>query len=108
MAMSKKNSRTIMVANETYKWTISPNSGYVVLVVELEMGVGRRIEVYINSDINDFWANFPHINNLDLKVIKPGDVKNIIIQALKDGWGPKEKGKPLIFDLVSEKINRRL
>ena len=102
VAIPNKNSRKIVVASETYRWTVSPDDGYIVFVAEQEGFKGRRLQVYIDSDINKFWANFPGVKELNLKVIKTKDAESIISQAIEKGWNPKEKGSPIIFDLSED------
>lgn len=102
MAIPNRSSRKIVVGNKTYRWIISHKDEYIVLVVEQEESKGRRIEVFISSDIDKFWVEFPNVKDLNLKIIKPKDVESIISQAINEGWNPKEKGSPIIFDL-SEK-----
>ncbi|MCR8635337.1 hypothetical protein [Paenibacillus radicis (ex Xue et al. 2023)] len=107
MTINKKSSRSILIDIESYNWTISPDSGYIVFVAEHAQIKGRRIEVYITSEVNSYWTNFPKVNEMNIKVIKPHDVKNIINQALIKGWDPKVKGKPMVFDLEGEFIIKR-
>ncbi|WP_248484070.1 hypothetical protein [Tepidibacter aestuarii] len=102
MAIPNKNSRKIVVGNETYRWTISPNNDYIVFIAEQEESKGRRLEVYIYSDINKFWVSFPDIKDLNLKIIKPKNAELIISQAINKGWNPKEKGSPITFDLTED------
>lgn len=99
MAIPRKNSRVIVVANEEYRCTISPEDSYIVFIAEHEEFTGRRVQVYINTDINKLWVNFPEVENLNLRIIKPKDAEAIITQAIEKGWKPKEKGSPLSFDL---------
>jgi hypothetical protein len=104
MAISKKKSRLINIEGQKYRWIVSGNDGYNVFVAEKENVKGRKIEVYFDTDINKFWSEFPNIDNLNLKVIKPKDSESIIRQALNLGWNPDEKGKPLVFDMIDDKI----
>ncbi|MEW9700331.1 hypothetical protein [Paenibacillus sp. SI8] len=107
MTINKKSSRSILIDNESYSWTISPDSGYIVFVAEHAQIKGSRIEVYITSDLNSYWTNFPNVNEMNIKIIKPHDAKKIINQALIKGWDPKAKGKPMVFDLEGEVIIKR-
>jgi hypothetical protein len=68
--------------------------------VEQSSKKGRRLEVKIKTDINDYWVEFPNVDELDLKIITPKDVSIIINKALEHGWKPSEKGKPM--SLISE------
>jgi len=108
MTVNKKDSRKIVIDNEIFMWAISPGSGYLVLVAEYACEKGRRIEVYITSDINGYWTNFPEVSEMNLKVIKPKDVETMIKQAIKDGWNPKERGKPITYDYKEEKMIKRI
>lgn len=92
MSLNKKKSRLISIDNEQFRWVISPDSGFIVFVAEKETIKGRKIEVYISS--ND-------------KIIKPKDSESIIRQALDLGWNFIEKGKPIVFDLIEEKLVSR-
>lgn len=107
MTISKKKSRTITINGEIFRWGVSPGSGYLVFVAELEAIKGQRIEVYIESDIHDYWANFPYIESLNLRLIKPKVVRRMIIQAMSFGWDYKKSGKPIVFDLIEENLVKR-
>jgi hypothetical protein len=86
------------VGEHNYRWAISPDSGYVVFIAESADTPARKIEVYVDSDIDRMWVEFPTIEGPNLKVIKPKDAANIIEQAIEQGWNPMENGKPLVFD----------
>lgn len=101
MTVSKKNSRRIVVKDEMYRWTVSPDSGFLVFVAEHGTIKGRRIEVYVRSEINHLWTNFPNTNEMNLKIIKPSDAAQFITQAIYLGWNPQQAGKPIVFDLKS-------
>lgn len=88
MTINKKSSRRISVRNENYIWTISPGSGYIILIAEHEVSRGMRIEVYVQSDIDSFWVNFPNTEHLNMKIVRPRDVEFFINQALDQGWNP--------------------
>jgi hypothetical protein len=97
VTLSKKGLRKITFTNEDFSWKVAPNRGYVVIVVEHSSKKGRIVEVKIKTDINDYWVEFPNVDELDLKVITPKDVSIIINEALAHGWKPSEKGKPMSF-----------
>jgi len=98
--LSKKKSRPITVGEHNYRWVISPDSSYVVFVAESADTPARKIEVYVDSDIDQMWVEFPNKEGLNFKVIKPKDAASIIGQAVEQGWNPSEKGKPLVFDYL--------
>ena len=75
--LSKKKSRPITVGEQNYRWAISPDSGYVVFVAESADTPARKIEVYVGSDINQMWVEFPNKEGSNFKVIKPKDAASI-------------------------------
>lgn len=89
MTLSRKKSRLIVVDENQYRWVISPDSGYVVYVAEKEGFKGRKIEVYIDSEINTYWEKFPNVDTINMRIIKPKDSELIIRQALQLGWKPE-------------------
>lgn len=108
MTLSKKGSRKIIVGNEEYRWTISASTkGRIVLIAEHRNEKGQRIEVLIKSDSNEFWVEFPHVEGLNLKIIKPNEVAMIISEAVGQGWKPREKGRPLVFVWDNPKLKFR-
>jgi len=107
MSLSKKKSRTIVVENTTYRWVVSPDSGYGVFVAEKENIKGRKIEVYFDTDIDSFWIEFPNTEKLNLRLITPIDAASIISEAIKQGWNPEERGKPIVFDLDNDNLIKR-
>ena len=108
MTLSKKGSRKIVVGDEEYRWTITATTkGQIVLIVEHGTEKGQRIEVQIQSDINEIWVEFPHVDDLNLKVVKPKEVVIIILEANEQGWRPRKKGSPLGFDWDNSSLNSR-
>ena len=95
--LSRKKSRPIVVDGKQYRWVVAPGSGFVVFVAESADKPGGKIEVYVKSDIDQMWVEFPHIQNLKLKVVKPKDAESIIRQAIEGGWNPEVKGSPSQF-----------
>ncbi|KRF13544.1 hypothetical protein ASG93_13555 [Paenibacillus sp. Soil787] len=64
--------------------------------------------MYIDSDIDSFWVNFPNTEHLNLKIIRPKDVEFFINQSIEQGWSPKEKGVPLVFEFDGRQLVKRL
>ena len=108
MALPKKKSRIILIDNVKYRWLVGPNDGYNVFVAQKEGIKGRIIEVYFETDINALWLEFPNIDHLNLKIIKPKESEAIIRQALQLGWNPEEKGNPIVYDLIDSKLSKRV
>ncbi|ULL16409.1 hypothetical protein DVH26_19360 [Paenibacillus sp. H1-7] len=107
MTINKKTSRKIVVNEEHFVWTVSPGSGYIIMIAELESYKGRRLEVYIASDIDSLWVNFPNTEHLNIKVIRPNVVEYFIRQAFEEGWNPKEKGAPIVFKFDGKQLVKR-
>lgn len=104
MALPKKKSRLITVDGFQYRWIVGPNDGYSVFVAEKEQLKGRKIEVFFDTDVDRFWVEFPNVETLNVKIVKPKDAQAIIQQAIKMGWNPEEKGVPLRFDWLEETL----
>ncbi len=104
MTMNKKSSREITVGEERYTYVISPAAkGLLALTIEHEEVKGQKIRLYIKSEINEFWVEFPYVEDLNLKLIKPSEISLIIEEALFRGWTPKNKG-PMITYNIDENI----
>lgn len=95
-----------MIREEKYFWTVSPGSGYIIIIAEHETYRGRGLEVYFSSDIDSFGVNVPNTEHLNLKIVRPKDIEYFIGQALEQGWKPDEKGRPLVFEFDSVQLNR--
>ncbi|UED72499.1 hypothetical protein [Brevibacillus sp. DP1.3A] len=108
MALPKKGTRGITVGEQRYRWVISPAAkGLLALTIQHNEGLGQLIRVYVKSDVNDFWAEFPLVQHLDMRVIKPAEVAAIIEEAIKLGWQPDKKGAPLSFDFIGSTLVKK-
>jgi hypothetical protein len=86
MSIARKGSRSIEVADQRYRWVVSPDSGYMVLVIEPEDEPGQRLEVLVNYSHAD-------TNKHDV-VVTPSVVRRAIELALLEGWRPAARGLP--------------
>jgi hypothetical protein len=107
MAFPKKKSRIITIDGKKYRCMVGPNDGYCVFYAELDDAKGRIIEAYFETEIDNYWVEFPNVSKLNLKILKPKDFESIIRQAQHLGWDPTEKGKPLQFDWVNDRLIER-
>jgi len=71
MAISRKGSRKIIVNGKKYRWKVSKNGVLHLVVFRDEEGVSLKIIV-----------NYP---DGEKKYIKPKEVKQFILLAIKDG-----------------------
>ena len=81
MALAKKESRTLVTGGIRYRWVVSPDSGYMVLVVINDESPGQKLEVQMDYD--DLSAHQEH------RQITPGFVVGCIEEGLQRGWQPR-------------------
>jgi hypothetical protein len=89
MALSKRNSRTIQIDDVEYRWAVSPDSGYMWLIVELAASPGQRIEA--SFDYHDEARPDGH-GSAQCRSISPGVVRTVVLHALASGWRPRQRG----------------
>ena len=67
----------------TYRWVVSPDSGYMAIVVEHESSPGQRLEVFVGyrDDESDGGAK-----------VTPQVVRRAILLGIDDGWRPTQRG----------------
>jgi hypothetical protein len=86
MGLAKRGSRTISVNNDVYRWVISPDDGFMQLVVELAEDPGQRlIATYLYDDDPE--------TGRPLRQITPRSVRQVIEISLKQGWQPRAPGR---------------
>jgi len=96
MALAKRSSRTITVDGSEYRWAVSPDSGYMWLVVELAAQPGQRIQA--SFDYHDVVQADGLITG-QRRSVSPGVVRAVILHALANGWHPERHGlKPFRVD----------
>jgi hypothetical protein len=96
MALAKRMSRSIMVDGVAYRWAVSPDSGYMWLVVERAANPGQRIEA--SFDYHDVVRPDGHMAG-QRRSVSPGVVRAVVLHALANGWRPGQGGlKPLRID----------
>lgn len=98
MSFAAKNSRAITVDGISYRWALSPDSGYDVLVVQSASGVGVKLRVYIAYSTVAYSGAEPD-GRLS---VTPGLVTAIIRQACEHAWLPSEKGRDMVCDLKGD------
>jgi len=84
MALAKKGTRSIMVNDARFRWTVSPDD---------EPGIGVVVEDYsVPGQRAAIWVEHGNI-------LSPGLVRHFILHALAHGWNPKKRGPQLVFRL---------
>jgi hypothetical protein len=91
MALAKKGSRLISIDGVTYRWVVSPDSGYMVLVVETSDEPGQRLEAVFDYHYQRVELGSCFIQG---RAISPGIVRQVIVIALNRGWLPSKHGLP--------------
>ncbi|NKB88751.1 MAG: hypothetical protein GKS06_11070 [Acidobacteria bacterium] len=82
MALAKKGSRRIAVGGDSYRWVVSPDDGYMVIVVEGEAQPAQRLQAYVSYGID---PDAP-------RRITPAVVRRAIELGLAEGWLPDHRG----------------
>lgn len=84
MTLPRKGSRRITANGETYRWTVSPDSGCMWLIVERADIAGQRLET--GFGYQDLPVAGPHL--IQQQRIQPATVRRSIEAALRLGWRP--------------------
>jgi hypothetical protein len=93
MALAMKGSRRITVAGTLYRWVLSPDDGYMVLVAELRDQPGQRLEAFFR-----YHDLYEPAEGGSLRIVgqrrsvSSGVVRTIILAALARGWEPSQRG----------------
>ena len=86
MGLAKKGSRIIAVNGSTYRWTVSADSGFMSIIVELDLSQGQRMEASVSY--RDCGSTGQRAR------ITPKVVQRAIVLALTKGWSPQESSLP--------------
>lgn len=96
MALAKKESRMLVTGDVRYRWVVSPDSGFMVLVVIDDESSGQKLEVQMDYD--DLSMPQKH------RQITPSLVLGCIEEALQRGWQPRTPDlKP--FRISRQRLN---
>jgi hypothetical protein len=96
MGLAKKGSRMIVVGEMRYRWRVSPDDGFIRIVVEKEEQQGQRLSVQIGYDDEPS----PTGISVQKQTITPALIRQIILKATSLGWAPSRRGKALFLKLV--------
>ena len=90
-----------MVDGESYRWVVSPDSGYAVLVIEHLKSPGQRVAVTIPPpEFKDTTDDKTEYTPEGYRVVTPALVRNVILDALAMGWSPQSSGKEIHLRLT--------
>jgi hypothetical protein len=103
MAMPKKGTRRIDVDGQAYRWLVSPNDGYIALVVESAEEPGQRLEAYFryHDRYEPLGTGAERIVG-QARSISPGTARAVIEAALRGGWQPSRRGLDVFRIAVPE------
>jgi hypothetical protein len=85
MGLARKGSRNITVEGQSFRWVLSPDSSFMVLVAELAEAPGQRLEALLSYQVN---------TSIEARAVTPEIVRAAIELALVDGWQPQKRGLP--------------
>lgn len=98
MSLPKKNSRNINVNNTEYSWVASGNDDIIYLIICLKESSGQKLI-----------ALFQYVNMIENNLIEvqitPLVVKQVIEQAIKNGWNPNKKDKDFNIGIMNDIIH---
>ena len=95
MALARKGTRKIQVDNTTYRWTVSPDDGFMRIVVEKAEVQGQRLSVQIGYNDQPSSSG----ESVQGQRIAPALIRRIILQAPSLGWIPEKRAKELCLRL---------
>ena len=95
MGLAMKGTRRITIGGCAYRWLVSPDDGYLIVVVELADEPGQRLEAFFHYHDSLVLADqgVPQIAG-QRRTIRPGVVRTVIEMAIGHGWRPYQKGLP--------------
>jgi len=98
MSLAAKGSRPITVDGDTYRWVVSPDSGYNVIVVQAATGDGAKLMVYVSYGT----IRFASADADGQLAVTPALVTSIIRQGRQNGCQPDQNGPDAVCDLQSD------
>ncbi len=91
MGLARKGSRTIHADGRDYRWVVSPDCGYMCLVIEHDSGNGQRLKARVSYG-DESGAINP--SSTAHGPVTPMIVRRAIELAISDGWKPEQGGLP--------------
>ena len=97
MGIARKGSRRITVAGRDYRWVASPDSGFLVMVAELDGEPGQRLEAHFEYSVAEVRGT--------TTALTPSTVRATIERAYEAGWQPTKGGLPPFKLRMPKRIN---
>jgi hypothetical protein len=99
MGRSRKTSRRqIAIDGRRYRWQVSPDDGFIALVVQAESGRGQRLWVSFHYGDDRVLLADGSSGSAGHRLILPQVVRLAILEGLRQGWDPMV-AKPSLFRL---------
>jgi hypothetical protein len=93
VGLAKRGTRRIAIDGLAYRWVVSPDDGYMVLVAELADDPGQRLEAFFRyQDVCEPQGGGVLRIVGQRRSIRPGIVRAVIEAALGRGWQPSKRG----------------
>jgi hypothetical protein len=93
MTLARKGARRITVEGVRYRWVVSPDDGYMVLVAEAVDVPGQRLEAFFRyHDVYEAAGGGALRIVGQRRSISPKVVQRVIMTALARGWRPLQRG----------------
>jgi len=78
-----------------YRWTVSPDSGYDVVIVQSAQGIGAKLLVTVDGSYGESHAGKAIPEATEGRAITPGLVVTIVRLARDQGWSPDVAGSDI-------------
>ncbi len=107
MSIPKKGARNIKVEDEYYKWLIRKKAtylqsdygyGYIHVAIQHTEDSGTVLIVYTDK------KHPKDLNTVEISSVTPFDIAKWIINAIKLGWKPKQKGAQFSVKIENGKM----
>jgi hypothetical protein len=95
MGLARKGSRTISVGGTEYRWVVSPDDGFMRIVIERGTEPGQRVSIQVGYGDE----RTPSGGSVQTERITPALIERLILEAPSLGWRPAERGTELALKL---------
>lgn len=109
MGLAKKGSYAISVDAHQYRWAVSPDSGFMDLVIQDASGRGQRVSIAIDYDdkVVDDSKEPGKSRHIQTRQVTPASVKAMIQKSIALGWEAAAPGGSIRFHSKGETLERQ-